>query len=169
MWRTVSYMVYNMENQVEECTKMIMSMVLVALRNNLKCLGLTCSGHTILKAYFSNTTCALCLWGGGEARSSLWAGLWHKVEKCLKRGTCNTASWGHTSPLRVALDRGRGGMGHEYEINEESKTIVWWRVPLLDHQASLCTSSLLLSYAPFLPAPGVRGGSTASRNISWTE
>lgn len=73
MWRTVCYIVHNMENQVEECTKMIMSTVLVALKNNPKCLSLTCSGQTTLKAYFINTTCALCLWGGGEARSSLWA------------------------------------------------------------------------------------------------
>lgn len=34
---------------------------------------LSISRQTTLKAYFINITCALCLWGGGEGRSSLWA------------------------------------------------------------------------------------------------
>lgn len=72
-WSTIHYIVQRMGSHEEEDAKMIMSMVLVALRNSLKCLSLTCSGQTTLKAYFINMTCDLCLRGGGEASSSLWA------------------------------------------------------------------------------------------------
>ena len=66
-------MVQRMGSHKEEGAKMIMGMVLVALRKSLKCLSLTCSGQTTLKAYFINSACVLRLRGGGEASSSLWA------------------------------------------------------------------------------------------------
>lgn len=53
-------------------------MVLVALKT-LNVLSI--SRQTTLKAYFINITCALCLWGGGESRSGLWA---RSVAHCMQ-------------------------------------------------------------------------------------
>lgn len=65
-------MVQRMGSHKEEAAKMIINMVLVALRKNFKCLSLTSSGQTILKAYFINLACVLYLQGGAETSSNLW-------------------------------------------------------------------------------------------------
>lgn len=65
-------MVQRMGSRKEEGAKRIINMVLIALRKSFKCLSLTSSGQTTLKAYFINSACVLYLQGGGETSSSLW-------------------------------------------------------------------------------------------------
>lgn len=67
-------MVQRMGSHKEEGAKMMINMVLVALRKSIKCLSLTSSGQTTLKAYFINSACVLYLQGGSETSSNLWDG-----------------------------------------------------------------------------------------------
>lgn len=155
-WSTSHCVVQRMGSH-KEGAKMIVSMVPVALRRSLKCLSLTCSGQSTLKAYFVNSACVLCLQGGGEASSSLLArfvvgtmvhckqvfrerkvhGIWHPL------GTDHL--WGRfQSEAEEAQDIGARSTRKAKEW--------WWNPPLLDCQILLWVSSLLLGY-PSLFSP----------------
>lgn len=71
----------------KEGAKIIMNMVLVALRKSFKCLSLASSGQTTLKAYFINLACVLYLQGDAETSSNLWD-MAHGMlrEKCMLYG-----------------------------------------------------------------------------------
>lgn len=151
-WRTSHCMVQRVGNHEEEGAKMIMSIVLVALRKSLKCLSLACSGQTTLKVYFINLACVLCLWGGGEASSSLWARfVTGTVGKCLEKE--------RHMPYGIlwAQITSEGALGHRqrrhrpWVPDQLRKKEFWWSSPLLDHQSPLCASSLLLGYPSLFP------------------
>lgn len=61
-------MVQRLGSHKEEGAKMIINMVLIALRKTFKCLSLTSSGQTTLKTYFINLACVLCLQSGAETK-----------------------------------------------------------------------------------------------------